>query len=89
MADFLELVAQDLVKKYGNDLSRLVVVFPNKRASLFLNEHLGKSSSQPLWAPSYITINQLFNSLGNLKINDPIDTICRVQQHYEIGRAHV
>lgn len=82
MADFLELVAQDLVKKYGNDLSRLVVVFPNKRASLFLNEHLGKSSSQPLWAPSYITINQLFNSLGNLKINDPIDTVCRVQQHY-------
>ena len=82
MADFLELVAQDLVKKFGNDLSRLVVVFPNKRASLFLNEHLGKSSSQPLWAPSYITINQLFNSLGDLKINDPIDTICRVQQHY-------
>lgn len=82
MADFLELVAQDLVKKFGNDLSRLVVVFPNKRASLFLNEHLGKLSSQPLWAPSYITINQLFNSLGNLKINDPIDTVCRVQQHY-------
>ena len=30
MADFLELVAQDLVKKYGNDLSRLVVVFPQQ-----------------------------------------------------------
>lgn len=32
---FLELVAQDLHSKIGNDLSRVAIVFPNKRASLF------------------------------------------------------
>jgi len=39
MKTFLEFVAQDLIEKYGTDLSRIAVVFPNKRASLFLNEH--------------------------------------------------
>ena len=40
MKSFLEYVASDLLKKYGTNLSRTAVVFPNKRASLFLNEHL-------------------------------------------------
>ena len=42
MKEFLEYVAEDIIQKYGTDLSRTVVVFPNKRASLFLNEHLAR-----------------------------------------------
>ena len=33
---FLEYVAEDLLKKFGTDLSRVTLVFPNKRASLFI-----------------------------------------------------
>ena len=35
MKTFLQLVAQDLYCKIGNDLSRTAIIFPNKRASLF------------------------------------------------------
>ena len=42
MKSFLEYVAEDIISKYGTDLSHTVVVFPNKRASLFLNEHLAR-----------------------------------------------
>ena len=35
MQSFLQLVAHDLYAKIGNDLSRTVLVFPNKRANLF------------------------------------------------------
>ena len=35
MQTFLQLVAHDLYSKIGNDLSRTVLVFPNKRANLF------------------------------------------------------
>ena len=48
MKTFLQLVAQDLYSKIGNDLSRTAIVFPNKRASLFFNEHLANQSDQPL-----------------------------------------
>ena len=57
---FLEYVAEDLLKKYGIDLSRITLVFPNKRASLFLNEHLARMADGPLWSPVYTTISQLF-----------------------------
>ena len=48
MQTFLQLVAQDLHQKIGNDLSRVAIVFPNKRASLFFNEHLAAQSDRPL-----------------------------------------
>ena len=51
MQTFLQLVAQDLHQKIGNDLSRVAIVFPNKRASLFFNEHLAAQSDRPLWSP--------------------------------------
>ena len=39
MKSFLEYVAEDIIRKYGTQLARVAVVFPNKRASLFLDEH--------------------------------------------------
>ena len=48
---FLEAVAKDLLQKYGSNLSRIAVVFPNKRASLFMNEYLARLSDGPLWSP--------------------------------------
>ena len=44
MKTFLEYVAQDIFEKYGNDLADTAVVFPNKRASLFLNDALARLS---------------------------------------------
>ena len=64
METFLQLVAQDLYKKTGNDLSRTVVVFPNKRASLFFNEQLAAQSDRPLWSPTYVSISDLFRQLS-------------------------
>ena len=52
MKSFLTYVAQDIIQKYGNNLSDLAIVFPNKRASLFLNEQLARLVSHPLWSPT-------------------------------------
>ena len=50
MKTFLEFVAEDILRKYGTDLSRTAVVFPNKRASLFLNDALARLAGKPLWS---------------------------------------
>ena len=39
---FLEYVSEDIINKWGTDLSRVAVVFPNKRAALFMNEYLAR-----------------------------------------------
>ena len=66
MKSFLEHVAADLLSRYGTDLSHIAVVFPNKRASLFLNEYLARLAGQPIWSPAYITISDLFRSHSQL-----------------------
>ena len=38
MKSFLEYVAEDLISKYGTNLSNIAVVFPNKRAALFVKQ---------------------------------------------------
>ena len=79
---FLEYVAEDIIGKYGTDLSRIAVVFPNKRAALFLNEHLARIAGQPVWSPAYITISDLFSQHTDLKPADPIKLICDIHKSF-------
>lgn len=78
---FLQLVANDLREKYGNNLSRLKIIFPNKRASLFFNDYL-VSDDTPVWAPTYQTISELFRSLSPLNPIDSIEAVCRIYNIY-------
>ena len=82
MKSFLEYVAEDLLSRYGTNLSRVAVVFPNKRASLFLNEHLARLAGRPLWSPAYITISDLFRSHSQLKVADPILLVCELYKSF-------
>lgn len=77
---FLHLVAHDLFSKTGNDLSRVAIVFPNKRASLFFNEYLANESDQPLWSPAYVSISELFQQLSVLRLGDPIRLVCELHK---------
>lgn len=65
-----------MLNKYGSDLSRVAVVFPNKRASLFLDNHLLDLSDTPIWSPRYFTISELFESQSKRLVADPIKSVC-------------
>ena len=82
MSAFLHNVAQQLFTTFGTDLSKVTVVFPNKRASLFLNEHLAHLNAQPIWSPSYTTISDLFRSLSPREVADPIKLICDLYKSF-------
>ena len=82
MTTFLEHVAQDILQKYGTDLSHIAVVFPNKRASLFLNDALARLAGRPIWSPAYITISELFRQHSPLQVADNIKLICDLHRVY-------
>ena len=82
MKDFLSHVAEDILRKYGTNLSHVAVVFPNKRASLFLNEHLAQQAGRPLWSPAYITISELFRQQSSLQVADPIKLVCDLHKSF-------
>jgi len=82
MKAFLEYVAEDIIRKYGTNLSKIVVVFPNKRASLFMNEYLVRVAGKPIWAPTYITISELFRRHSKLMEGDQIKLICDLHKTF-------
>lgn len=83
---FLRLVATDVYKRLSGHFEHTAVVFPTKRARLFFNEYLAAQSKQPLWAPTYFTIGELFESLSPLTLCNPLECVCRL---YPIYRVHV
>ncbi|NPD92748.1 PD-(D/E)XK nuclease family protein [Xylanibacter muris] len=82
MRTFLECVAHDIISKYGTDLSRTVIVFPNKRASLFMNEYLAKIAGKPIWSPLYTTISDMFTNHSKLQHGDCIKLICDLHKSF-------
>ena len=82
MKDFLKYVAADLLKRFDGDFSDVAVVFPNKRASLFLNTYLVEESTRPMWSPHYLTISELFRNHTNLVTSDRISLIFELYKCY-------
>ena len=92
MNTYIHLLAEDLLRRFGTDMSRVAVVFPNKRASLFLNQELAllahqKYNGSPLWSPSYITISDLFRHHSTLTVADDILLVCRLYNIFSSNTA--
>ncbi|MCM1079134.1 MAG: PD-(D/E)XK nuclease family protein [Bacteroidales bacterium] len=84
MQTYIEELAQELYNRFGNDLSKVAVVFPNKRAALFLNEALARlGNGTPIWSPAHITISELFRSYSGLEVADQILLICRLHTVFQ------
>lgn len=82
MKTFLNYVAEDIIQKYGYCLSRIAVVFPNKRASLFLSDILARTARRPLWSPAYLTISEMFRRHSSLEAGDRIKLICDLHKSF-------
>lgn len=82
MKTFLDYVAEDIIRKYGYDLSHMAVVFPNKRASLFLSDSLARTARRPLWSPAYLTISEMFRRHSSLEVGDRIKLICDLHKSF-------
>lgn len=80
---FLQLVAVDLYRKYGGDMSDVAVIFPNNRARLFFSEaFFAEGGGKPLWSPAYLSISELFVSESNMALADSLKLICELYKVY-------
>ena len=80
MTPFLYRIAQAFYKKYGNEISRLAFVFPNRRSGIFFQKYLAEVSGKPIFSPKVTTINDLMAELS------PYTLIDRME--YSIGRSN-
>ncbi len=82
MTPFLYQVASLFYKQYGNELSHLAFVFPNRRAGLFFQKYLSEMADTPLFSPTILTISDLFVQLSGLKPADKIGMLFTLYNIY-------
>lgn len=83
ISPFLKEVARVLLQQFGNNLSDICVVFPNKRARLFFSHYISElTEGKPVWAPTYRTITELIGDLSGLVLTDRIQLIFELFSSY-------
>lgn len=83
METFLQLLAEDIINKYGEDFGRLTVIFPNKRAGLFLAEELSKRISRPVWMPEILTLSEYIEKYTGLKKAENLTLSIKLYKAYK------
>ena len=78
MRSFLNIMAADMLTHFTNDMRDVTVVFPGKRAGMFLSRELAALSKEPVWVPHYCTAGDLFQSLTSVQLADPLECICQL-----------
>ena len=80
MQSFLEKTVAYLVKKFGDDISDLCIVLPNRRAGLFLKTHFATHLKKVFWAPEIYATEDFIALLAELEL---VDTTTQLFELYE------
>lgn len=83
MTPFLLRIAQTFYSEYGNELYKHTFVFPNKRAGVFFRKYLSETATKPIFSPSVITINELFESFSEYQLADNIMMLEILYKNYK------
>ena len=84
---FLERIAEKFLAEYGDNLHRLVFVFPTRRARLYFRRYLQlkKPPHTAIWEPTAFSIDDFVVQLSGADIPDQLDLIFRL---YAVYRQH-
>ncbi|MEM9897094.1 MAG: PD-(D/E)XK nuclease family protein [Bacteroidota bacterium] len=78
MKSFLEELAEDILLNYRSQLEDLTVVFPNKRAGLFLKKHLATKIQSPVWSPTVLSLEDFLFQFSAIKKVDQLTLVARL-----------
>lgn len=84
MSPFLYNVAKIFYQQYGNKLYQTTFVFPNRRAGVFFRKYLAEIAGKPIFSPTVITVQELFEMLSNKHSADKIEMLVMLYKHYKL-----
>lgn len=79
---FLSEVAKSLWDRFGEKISDINVVFPNKRARLFFERELSTLVDKPIWQPNYETIDNFLKTNANIELVHNLKLIALLYEVY-------
>jgi hypothetical protein len=72
---FLDKLSGQIISKYGDGLSDITIVLPNKRARIFLLEALKKQLDKTVFAPHIISIEDFVQDVAGIRSIDAIELL--------------
>lgn len=72
---FLNRLAVQIKKDFPVDLNGLTIVLPNKRAKVFLLEHLKAQYDKPVFAPVILSVEDLIQEISEIRAIDSIELL--------------
>jgi len=82
---FLSHLAQELITQYPEGLGQCTVIFPNRRAGLFLKKELSRRIERPVWSPEVLSLEDFLLDFSATHKADPLTLIFEL---YEAFRQH-
>lgn len=84
MQKFLKRTAEYLYHQYGDGISSVCIILPNRRAGLYLKKYFAELIHKTIWAPSVFSIEDFMIRLSHLKLCDPIETLSELYEVHKI-----
>lgn len=90
MQSFLEKTVDYLHAKYGDDVSELCIVLPNRRAGLFLKTHFSKKLKKTFWSPEILATEDFVSLLAELDVADSTTLLFELYETVkEVGKRDI
>jgi hypothetical protein len=82
MEPFLHKIAEEIYSKHGDNLEDICIVFPNRRAGLFLKKYLAGVINKNFWSPYIFSIEDLIYKHEPANIPGNITLIFELYESY-------
>ncbi|WP_416864522.1 MAG: PD-(D/E)XK nuclease family protein [Imperialibacter sp.] len=79
---FLEEIADALIAEGGEDLGKVKLIFPNRRAGLFLRRALARKIKNPVWAPEIYSLEDFLFQYTDVQIADKLTLVYEMYSAY-------
>lgn len=83
MSKFLVELAEKLLDKYGDEIGECTIVFPNRRAGLFLRKYLSSNLEKPIWSPNIFSMEDYFLQFSDIQKSDPLSLIFELYRSFK------
>ena len=70
---FVDFVSNYLIENYRTSLFNTTVVFPNKRAGIYLQQSLAKQFDSPTWLPNILSFEEFLKSCSDFNFTSSIE----------------
>ncbi len=82
MVSFLQETVEDIVKKFGDNLQNIEIIYPNKRTGFHLKNTVGEVVDKIMWSPRTYTIQRYISNLSQLQIVDKLSLLFELYKSF-------